>query len=127
MATSLDRVKLDFNFRPIQISGVGNATVANYISFDTPAEVRRVEIVTATAASILQVFIDRDESGNPEQQVLLAQTSPWCPNHRWLIHEAPFRVEDPQNAVTESPNRGGKVYVIATGGTAWSLTVEAKG
>lgn len=127
MATSLDRVKLDFNFRPIQITGVGNATIANYITFDTPAEVRRVEVVTATASSILQVFIDRDGSGNPEQQVLLAQTSPYCPNHRWLIHEAPFRVEDPQNAVIEPPNRGGKVYLIAVGGTAWSLTVEASG
>jgi hypothetical protein len=127
MATSIERAKLDYNFRPVQITGPANASIANYISFDTPAEVRRVEVVTATEATLIQVFIDRDDSGDPEQQVLLAQTSPYCPNHRWLVHEAPFRVEDPQNAVQEPPNRGGKVYLVTVGGGNWSLTVEAKG
>lgn len=127
MATSLTRVKLDYNFRPVQITGTGNATAANFISFDTPTDIRRVEAVTADPATLLQVFIDRDESGDPEQQVLLAQISPYCPNKQWLVHEAPFHLADPQRTVTHMPNRGGKVYIVTVGGTAWSLTVEARG
>lgn len=132
MADKLDDVKVGYNWRVVQITGTANATAANYITFETPVEIRRVEAVTSTKAISIQVFIDRDRSGAANQQAIVAQTPPAAAgctglDNRWLTHPFPFKLEKPQTTVEELPNTGGKIYIITDGGGDWMLTVEVRG
>jgi len=132
MAIVLDKVKVGANWKVVQISGPADASAANYISFETPVEIRRVEAATTTKADFIKIYVDRDGSGDPEQQVMIAQTPPiptGCTgmDNRWLIHPVPFQLSRPQTQIEQCPDPGGKIYIVTQGGGNWSLTVEARG
>lgn len=138
MATKLDLVDIGYTWRIVQIEGTGEGTIANYISFEVPTEGRRAEVVTSTPVDNIQIIIDLDGTGNPEQQMILAQTAPVSAipilapvkgGYTTLTHDAPFSFQLPQTTVKESPNRQGKIYLttIGVGGGKWTLSVEVRG
>jgi len=132
MADHLDKVKVENNWRVVQIRGTGNATIANFVTFYTPVDVRRVEVATAVSATSIKIFISRDGSNDPEQQVLIAQTPPasaGCTglDYRWLIHPYDIRLSKPQEVVEITPDPGGMLYLETVGGDAWTMTIEVRG
>lgn len=139
MATFLDRVDVGYNWRIIQIEGVGEATAANYISFEIPVDGRRAEVVTSAPVDNIMIVIDLDGTGQPEQQMILAQTAPEVAipvlapikgGYTTLTHDAPFSIQLPQTTVEENPQREGKIYVLTDGlggGDSWTLSVEVRG
>ena len=132
MADKLDNVKVGYNWRVVQITGSANADITNYMTFETPVEIRRVEATTSVTANSIKIFIDRDGSGAANQQSIVAQTPPAAAgcvglDNRWLTHPFEFKLERPQTQVEELPNSGGKLYIVTDGGGDWTLTVEVRG
>lgn len=138
MAIKLDDVEVGYNWRIVQIEGTGEGTIANYINFIVPVEGRRAEVVTSTPVTNIQIIIDLDGTGDPEQQMILAQTppasaipilAPVLGGYTTLTHDAPFAVHLPQTQSKQPPAKAGKIYLKTTGigAGSWTLSVEVRG
>jgi len=127
MATTLTGVEVGTNWKWVQISGIGDATFANSVSFLRPVTIRRVVANTSSPVGPFIVYHSFDGTSTINQQTILAQN---CDGEaaQSLIHDSEFSLHLPQLTATKSSEAGGSIYFTTTGlgGGTWTLSIEAK-
>lgn len=126
MANFLHDVEVGQQWKLVQISGTGDATNVNRISFAKPVQIRRAIVNLSIPNDPVSIKRSLDGSTNVEQIEILQQN---CVDEaaQSLIHPDGFSLHSPQTTATPTYSPGGFVYLETTGfaGT-WTLTVEAR-